>query len=94
MKRTLLLSPGLLLIMGIFTAGCAPPEVQAAFQAEETPIPVIEDTQDTVEVAAVLPPTPTPIPDMNCIQCHSDEALLQELGEEEEKPEVPSEGSG
>jgi mono/diheme cytochrome c family protein len=50
-----------------------------------------------VVVAALMPtdtPTPEVVDDTACIACHTDEATLQALAQEEEAPEVESEGEG
>lgn len=98
MKRSRLSVLGLLVFAGLLAAGCTAPQAQAALQATATPIPD-EGQPAATEVSpaqptATLLPTPTRIPDTSCIDCHSDADLLQELAEEEDVPEAPSEGSG
>jgi hypothetical protein len=85
---------GIWLILGALTAGCA-----AAYAA---PLPNEPPAQATVtqmpadeimdQLIGLLPDAAPPT--SNCLDCHSDAELLQALAEEEDVPEVPSEGSG
>jgi mono/diheme cytochrome c family protein len=93
-QSRLLVLPGLLVLMGVLATGCATPSVRAALQATETATPEEEAPTATLQATATSLPTPTRIPDANCVGCHGNAELLQELAEEEEVVEVPSEGSG
>jgi hypothetical protein len=74
----------------------APTEPPAATEAPtEPPAPT-----DTAEPTDVPEPTDTATPevvevdDSACIACHTSQETLQALAEEEEEPEVESEGEG
>jgi hypothetical protein len=58
----------------------------------DTPVPTEPPPTNTPVPTAT--PTPEPIDDSGCITCHTSEESLQALAEEEEKPEVESEGEG
>ena len=97
-KRSLLFSIPLLLLVfvGLLAAGAmSQSPVRAALQATETPTG--ESMGAATEMPAASPealPSPTYVPDQNCIDCHSDAELLQQIAEEPEVVEAPNEGSG
>lgn len=55
----------------------------------DTPEPTDEPTPEPTDE-----PTPEAVDDTACIGCHTDEETLKLVAEEEEKPEVESEGEG
>lgn len=63
----------------------APTEPPATDTSEPTDEPTPEPTDE---------PTPETVDDTACIGCHTDEETLKLVAEEEEKPEVESEGEG
>ena len=68
-----------------------PPPTEAPTEppATDTPEPTDEPTPEpTAE------PAPEAVDDTACSGCHTDEETLQLVAEEEEKPEVESEGEG
>jgi hypothetical protein len=67
------------------TAPTEPPPTATEVPPTETP---------TTEPTPSDTPTPEVVDDSACITCHTDEATLQALAEEEEAPEVESEGEG
>ncbi len=94
-----------MLLSALLATGCSPlPAARAALQATETAPPSGGEAPATLspDGATVAPeaqptllaPTPTLIPDFNCIDCHTNADLLMALAVEEEVPEAPSEGSG
>jgi len=104
-KRSLVCLLGLALFAALLAAGCSPvPAARAALQATETAPSGGGEARATLspDGATVAPeaqptllaPTPTLIPDFNCINCHTNADLLMALAVEEATPEAPSEGSG
>ncbi|MBN1967537.1 MAG: hypothetical protein JW910_22975 [Anaerolineae bacterium] len=92
---------GVLLVAGVLpTAGsdaALPAGVSLALQATPTAPPPADSADMTgasSDETEPLLPTPIVQPDDNCLNCHSDAELLQELAVEPEVVEVPSEGSG
>ncbi len=77
-----------------------PPPTQAPTEPPPTEAPTEPPATDTPEPTDEPTPEPTdaPIPeavdDTACIGCHTDEETLKLVAEEEEKPEVESEGEG
>lgn len=85
---------------GIIAAGCATADAEptatvtsmATVEPVETEV-VVTDEPVMDQLVAMLPQF-TPEVDQNCIDCHSDAELLQEVAEEEEVVESLNEGSG
>ncbi len=105
MKRSFVCLLGLVMLSALLAAGCSPvPAARAALQATETAPPPADEVQATLppngatsaseEQPTLLVPTPTLIPDFNCIDCHTNADLLMALAVEEATPVAPSEGSG
>jgi outer membrane biosynthesis protein TonB len=79
----------------------APTEVSSAPSTPasaptEPPTPTEEPTEPPPTDTPMPTDTPTPVPidDTACVTCHTSEETLQALAEEEEEPEVESEGEG
>lgn len=96
---TLLVAAGLLLILAALTS-CAPDTSAPELQREVAEVDVADDqapsdtaetdTTDTDTAVAMVEFT-----DQACLDCHTDEARLQELAvEEEDEAESLSEGPG
>lgn len=82
---------------GLLLVGCAAQQIAPAATAVFVPpAPSLTPTQaaadDTLQLVALLP-TPFFEPDTGCLECHTNAALLQELGEEEVVEKI-SEGTG
>lgn len=99
MQRTALLVCSFWVVIGAVAAGCASVqaapepqtslgEISQAAEATTTPIPVID------ELISLLPETTSVLEPNACLECHSNAEQLRLLAEEEDVPEVPSEGSG
>ena len=54
-----------------------------------TPVPATDIAESPTEE-----PTPEVVDDTACVACHTDQETLQAVAEEEEAPEVESEGEG
>jgi len=90
-------------LSGIIAAGCATAETDptAVFTPPATidevqlePLVTEEPATPVMDQLVAMLPEVTPEVDQNCIDCHSDAELLQEVAEEEEVVEKLSEGSG
>lgn len=77
--------------IGVFAAGCATASRPAYDDLVPTIVAFETEPETTPEVTAALP---EPIEPNNCIECHSDAELLQQLAVEEEVAPSLSEGSG
>ena len=66
-----------------------PTEAPTEPPATDTPEPTDEPTPEPTDE-----PTPEAVDDSACIGCHTDQETLKLVAEEEEKPEVESEGEG
>lgn len=58
------------------------------------PPPTAVPTEPPPTAVPTEPPTPEPVDDTGCITCHTNEESLKALAQEEEEPEVESEGEG
>lgn len=96
MKSSLLYLLGLLALMAILVAACAPPLAHAELQATMTPA-VAATSEAPAEPSAPMEQPPAMAeeqPDSNCVACHSNQEDLQRLAEQPEETVSLSEGSG
>ena len=105
MKRIYIIVAGLCVLGCVLVFGNTPTEDPITVTPEVSPpvsVAVANDifidnssseTNTLIDTTEVLIP-PTSETDQSCLECHSNAELLQELAEEEDVPEVPSEGSG
>lgn len=95
---------GLLLLFTLVLAGCGEPtavptkppvsEATPTKIAAEPATPTSTPTEPPPTAVPTEPPTPEPVDDTGCITCHTNEESLKALAQEEEEPEVESEGEG
>ncbi|MGQ9886870.1 MAG: hypothetical protein ACUVSX_00120 [Aggregatilineales bacterium] len=84
--------------VGLLLVGCAAQQIAPtatvvfAPPTPLTPTPAQAAADDTLQLVALLP-TPFFEPDTGCLECHTNAALLQKLGEEEVVEKI-SEGTG
>jgi outer membrane biosynthesis protein TonB len=81
------------------TAPTEPPPTEAPTEPPPTeaptePPPTEAPTEPPPTATPTEEPTPEVVDDTACITCHTDEETLQAVAEEEEAPEVESEGEG
>lgn len=105
MKRIYIIIAGLCVLGCVLVFGHTPTEDPITDTSEvSSPVAVAvandilidnssSETDTLIDTNAVLIP-PTSETDQSCLECHSNVELLQEIAEEEDVPEVPSEGSG
>jgi hypothetical protein len=97
----------LCLMSVFFIVACAPGENQPTIQsAEASPAVEVASAQDVLISNNSTVPESNPTSNLvaepvtanqdnqGCLDCHSNAELLEQLAEEEDVPEVPSEGSG
>jgi hypothetical protein len=105
MKRIYIIVAGLCVLGCVLVFGHTPtedpitvtPEISSSVAVTVANDVLIDDTSSEtntlIDTTEVLVP-PSSDADQSCLECHSNAELLQELAEEEDVPEVPSEGSG
>ncbi len=81
-----------LLLVGCAAQQIAPTAAVVFAQPTPSPTPTQAPADDTLQLVALLP-TPFFEPDTGCLECHTNAALLQKLGEEEVVEKI-SEGTG
>lgn len=99
MRLSSRLVSGLSAVAGLLLVGCAAqqaaPTVTVAVRITPTApeAQVAAASDNTLQLVIQTVPTPFAEPDTGCLECHTNTALLQELGEEEVVEKI-SEGTG
>jgi hypothetical protein len=92
-----LLVMGTLLLLAAFSASCTPDKTAPTLEGEAAVdmIPT-EDAapSDDLDIAANIADNIEPFSDQECLDCHTDQALLVELALPEEETEKLSSGPG
>ncbi|TEU18995.1 MAG: hypothetical protein E3J21_04850 [Anaerolineales bacterium] len=94
----------LLLIAGVLSGGCAPtptpivavpPTDTVAPPATPTPVPPTDTPAPPTPTPVPPTATPTPVPSAdNCVACHADQGLLEEIAVDKTAKSEETEGEG